>query len=115
MIPSLIALSYLAACNPPSTSQGHSYFKFAWREMAFQRLLHPLHPKPTQSHAEEQAASAGGKLVLATVGDSPTKASEVAVLTVDSPEQLLSAQPAQWEVLCKSSKVEVSLGCPTMG
>ena len=60
-------------------------------------------------HTEEQAPSAGGKLILATVGNSPTKASEVAGLTVDSPEQLLSAQPAQWEVLRKSSNVEVSL------
>ena len=58
-----------------------------------------------------EAPSAGGKLILATVGDSPTKASEVAVLTVDGPEQLLSAQPAQWEVLRKASKEEVSLRC----
>ena len=33
------------------------------------------------------------------------------MLTVDGPEQLLSAQPAQWEVLRKASKEEVSLRC----
>ena len=50
---------------------------------------------------------AGNKLVLATVGGSPTQASEVALLAVDSVDQLLSAESSQWETLRKSSKVEV--------
>ena len=58
--------------------------------------------------------SAGGKLALATVGGSPTSASEVALLTVDGPEQLLSAQPSQWQILRRSSKVEVCLQAPHM-
>ena len=36
------------------------------------------------------------------------------MLTVDGTEQLLSAQPAQWEVLRKASKEEVSLRCAVM-
>ena len=52
-------------------------------------------------------ASAGGKLVLATVGGSPTQASEVALLAVDSADQLLSTQPSQWQTLRKDSTVEV--------
>ena len=67
--------------------------------------------QPAHLMLTERAHPAGGKLILATVGDSPTKASEVAVLTVDGPEQLLSAQPTQWEVLRKASKEEVSLRC----
>ena len=47
--------------------------------------------------------------MLATVGGSPTQASEVALLAVDGVEQLLSAKPSQWETLRKSSKVEVCL------
>ena len=51
--------------------------------------------------------TAGGQLVLATAGGSPTQASEVALLAVDSLDQLLAAQPSQWETLRKSSNVEV--------
>ncbi|CAK0782907.1 hypothetical protein CVIRNUC_006102 [Coccomyxa viridis] len=65
---------------------------------------------PYTSFGSLSLGTAGGKLILATVGDSPTKASEVAVLTVDGPEQLLSAQPAQWEVLRKASKEEIDEG-----
>lgn len=54
-----------------------------------------------------QSGTAGGKLVLAMVGGSPAQASEVALLAVDSVDQLLSAQPSQWETLRKDSTVEV--------
>ncbi len=50
--------------------------------------------------------------MLATVGGSPKQASEVARLVVDGVDQLLSAQPSQWETLRKSSKVEVCLDDP---
>ena len=45
--------------------------------------------------------------MLATVGGSPTRASEVALLAVEGTKELLSSQPSHWQTLRKSSKVEV--------
>lgn len=45
--------------------------------------------------------------MLATVGGSPTRASEVALLAVEDTKELLSSQPSNWQTLRKSSKVEV--------
>lgn len=45
--------------------------------------------------------------MLATVGGSPTRASEVALLAVEDTAELLSSQPSHWQTLRKSSGVEV--------
>ncbi|CAL5220350.1 g2347 [Coccomyxa viridis] len=65
---------------------------------------------PYSSYGSLSIGQTGDKLVLATVGGSPTQASEVALLIVDGVDQLLSAKPSQWETLRKSSKVEIDEG-----
>ena len=52
---------------------------------------------------------ADDKVVLATIGGSPTKPGEVAMLAVETVDQLLSAEPSHWETLRKSSNVKVGV------
>ena len=47
--------------------------------------------------------------MLATLGGSPTKPGEVALLAVETVDQLLSAEPSHWETLRKSSNMEVGV------
>lgn len=68
--------------------------------------LHPL-STPYSSFGSLSVYQTGGKLALATVGGSPTKASEAAVLVVDSVDALISTDASQWQTLRKSSSVEV--------
>lgn len=62
---------------------------------------------PYSSFGSLSLAKIGSKVALATVGGSPTKASEAAVIVVDSMDALMSADASQWETLRKSSNVEV--------
>jgi hypothetical protein len=53
------------------------------------------------------AANSGGRVAIASIGASPTRASEAAVLFADSVDALLASKPSDWEVLRKSASVEV--------
>jgi hypothetical protein len=64
---------------------------------------------PYSSFGSLSVVQAGGKLAVATVGGSPTKPSEVAVLLVDGVDSLLSADASQWQTLRKSTTVEVRI------
>jgi hypothetical protein len=54
-----------------------------------------------------------GRLLVALAGGSPLKPSEVALLDVESVDALIASTPEQWQILRKSSTVEVWMGVAT--
>ena len=50
----------------------------------------------------------GGKLLIATTGGSSQKPSSVALLEVDSVDDLLGSEQNQWQIIRLSTKSEVS-------
>lgn len=53
----------------------------------------------------------GGKLLIATTGGSSQKPSSVALLEVDSVDDLLKSEQNQWQIIRLSTKSEVSQSC----
>ena len=68
--------------------------------------LSPLNT-PYSSFGSLSVSEVGDKVAVATVGGSPTKSSEAAIIVVDSVDALISADASQWQTLRKSSNVEV--------
>lgn len=68
--------------------------------------LSPL-STPYSSFGSLSVSEVGSKVAVATVGGSPTKSSEAAIIVVDSVDALISADPSQWQTLRKSSNVKV--------
>ncbi len=68
--------------------------------------LFPL-STPYSSFGSLSVASIGSKVALGTVGGSPTRSSEAAVIVADSVDALIAAKASQWQTLRKSSNVEV--------
>lgn len=66
---------------------------------------------PYSSFGSLSFAKVGSKVAVATVGGSPTRPSEAAVLMADSVDGLLTADASQWHTLRKSTSVEVHHLC----
>ncbi|CAL8470722.1 g10264 [Coccomyxa elongata] len=71
--------------------------------------LSPLNT-PYSSFGSLSVSEVGDKVAVATVGGSPTKSSEAAMIVVDSVDALISADPSQWQTLRQSSNVEIDEG-----
>ena len=69
--------------------------------------LTPLNT-PYSSFGSISVGRSGKGLALATVGGSPTRASEAALLLADDVDGLIRSTPDDWQVLRKSAAVEVS-------
>ncbi|KAL3136839.1 hypothetical protein ABBQ38_005546 [Trebouxia sp. C0009 RCD-2024] len=63
---------------------------------------------PFTSFGSLSVAQVGGKLLVATTGGSSRKPSAVALLEVDSVDDLLKAKPDQWQMIRLSTKSQVS-------